>query len=474
VKINSKDVNTIVDQIRKDLQEDVSLPPALRSSIEMLLLVVTLLINKIGLNSRNSSKPPSSDPNRKKNSSTDGEKQKKPGGQKGHKGTSLEPVAEPDEIIVVEIDTTTLPSGKYQPDGFESRQVFDVDISTFVTEYQAQRLLDQNGQRWVAPFPDDVAATTQYGPGVKANTVYMSQYQLIPYKRVEEQFRDQFQIPISAATVFNFNQDAFNRLEHFEQWVKGRLIKSALINADETGINIAGKRHWLHCASNDRYTLFQPHAKRGDEALKDIGILLLFGGTLCHDHWKPYFNFGKKHSLCNAHHLRELERAWEQDNQKWAKELQCLLTEINNAKHLASGSLTIITRRDFRKRYKNILSEAEKECPPPEEKDRKEKRGRLKRSKSRNLLERLREYEDETLLFMDDPIVPFTNNQAENDVRMTKVQQKISGCFRSMEGAAIFCRVRSYLSTCRKNGASATSALRDLFQGKWPEFMSEP
>ena len=470
MKINSKDVNTIVDQIRKDLQEDTTLPPTLRSSIEMLLLVVTLLINKIGLNSRNSSKSPSSDPNRKKNTSK-GESKNKPGGQKGHKGTSLEPVVEPDEIIVVEIDMTTLPPGQYQPGGFESRQVFDVDISSFVTEYQAQILLDQNGQSWVAPFPEDVIATTQYGPGVKANTVYMSQYQLIPYKRVEEQFRDQFQIPISAATVFNFNKDAFNRLEYFEQWVKDRLIKSPLINADETGINISSKRHWLHCASNNRYTLFQPHAKRGGEALKDTGILPLFSGTLCHDHWKPYFNFGKKHSLCNAHHLRELERAWEQDNQKWAKELQSLLTEINNTKQLASGSLKIITRRDFRKRYQNILLEAEKESPPPEE---KEKKGRLKRSKSRNLLERLRNYEDEALLFMDDPIVPFTNNQAENDVRMTKVQQKISGCFRSMEGAAIFCRVRSYLSTCRKNGVSATSALRDLFHGKWPKFMSEP
>ncbi|MEO5334998.1 MAG: transposase, partial [Magnetococcus sp. YQC-5] len=177
------------------------------------------------------------------------------------------------------------------------------------------------------------------------------------------------------------------------------------------------------------------------------------------------------HALCNAHHLRELEWAAEQEKQSWAKALQDLLKEASHAKNLSSGCPDPQTAQDFRERYRKILADAETECPPPNENDRNGKRGRLKRSKSRNLLERLREHEYGVLLFLDNPHVPFSNNQAENDIRMTKVHQKISGCFRSPEGAAIFCRIRSFLSTCRKNGVSATQALKDLFQGKWPDFM---
>jgi len=175
--------------------------------------------------------------------------------------------------------------------------------------------------------------------------------------------------------------------------------------------------------------------------------------------------------LCNAHHLRELERAWEQDKQQWAKQMQKLLCEMNSAVHDAGGSLSNEAGDAFRKRYRQMLLEADTECPPPDESKPKGQRGRLKRSKSRNLLERLREYEDDVLRFMDYPDVPFTNNQVENDLRMTKVQQKISGCFRSFEGAEAFCRCRSYISTCRKQGLSSSEALRMLFDGKIPAFM---
>lgn len=470
MKINADEIRSTVEQVRRLLQEEATISPALRAALEMLLLVVTILLNRIGLNSRNSSKPPSGDPNRKKKTSEGNGN--KPGGQKGHRGTNLKPVSDPDEIVILQVDPATLPQGVYREDGFESRQVFDVDISVSVTEYRAQILVDQSGKRWVAPFPPDVSAPVQYGSSVKAGAVYMSQYQLLPYNRVEEQFGDLYQIPLSAASVFNFNQDAFNRLESFEQWVKQQLLGSPLLNADETGINIAGKGHWLHCLSNDCLTLFYPHAKRGGEAMDDMGVLPLFQGILCHDHWSPYFRFGGDHALCNAHHLRELEWAAEQEKQSWAKVLQELLKEASHAKNLSSGCPDPQIAQGFRDRYRQVLAEAETECPPPNENDRNGKRGRLKRSKSRNLLERLREHEHGVLLFLDNPHVPFSNNQAENDIRMTKVHQKISGCFRSQEGAAIFCRVRSFLSTCRKKGVSATKALKDLFQGKLPEFMA--
>jgi transposase len=313
----------------------------------------------------------------------------------------------------------------------------------------------------------------QYGLTLKANAVYMSQHQLIPYDRIRDHFEDQMHIPVSAGSVFNFNREAYERLEPFEQWVKTELAKAMLMHVDETGINIGGKRHWLHCASNASLTWFYPHAKRGTEAMDEEGILPFFKGVLCHDHWKPYYHYECTHALCNAHHLRELERAWEQDHQQWAKKMKALLIDSAKAVEDAGGRLAPDEAKRWRQRYRNLLSKAEIECPPPDESQRNGKRGRLKRSKARNLLERLRDFEQDVLRFMDVQRVPFTNTQGENDLRMTKVQQKISGCFRSTQGAKIFCRVRSYLSTCRKQGMTATQALTLLFQGKNPGFLDK-
>jgi len=204
--------------------------------------------------------------------------------------------------------------------------------------------------------------------------------------------------------------------------------------------------------------------------MNEMGILPTYQGIICHDHWKPYFSYDCLHALCNGHHLRELERAVEQDNQKWAEQMITLLNEINTATINAGGQLEMEASYRYRKRYRELLQEADRECPAPVEKEKR--RGKTARSRARNLLERLRDFENETLRFMVDEKVPFSNNQAENDLRMTKVQQKISGCFRSFEGAKIFCRIRSYLSTCRKQGITMSEALRLLFQGQWPEFMN--
>jgi len=246
-----------------------------------------------------------------------------------------------------------------------------------------------------------------------------------------------------------------------------------VLHADETGINVGGKRYWLHNASSPGLSHFAPHAKRGGEAIEAIGILPGFQGILCHDHWKPYFHYGRVHALCNAHHLRELERAWEQDGQQWAQQVSVLLKEANKAVHDAGGCLDPAKAEQFRVRYRELLQQAELECPAPEPQPKNGRRGRVAKSKSRNLLERLQGFENDVLRFLDDPLVPFTNNQAENDLRMIKVQQKVSGCFRSMEGAEIFCRIRSYITTCRKQGITASEALRLLFQGQWPDFMNK-
>ena len=473
MKIEGIDVDAAINSVKSLLKEDRDLSPALRSALEVLLVLVALLLNRITLNSNNSSKPPSTDPNRKK-SGKKGKSDRKPGGQNGHNGTNLKKVDAPDDVKVLKVDRCLLPKGRrYREMEFESRQVIDLDISRFVTEYQAQVLEDEQGNRFVATFPEGVKRPVQYGLSLKANAVYMSQFQLLPYDRVRDHFQDQVHIPVSAGSIFNFNKEAFERLDNFEQWVKSQLANSDQMHVDETGINIGGKRHWLHCASSASLTLFYPHAKRGTEAMDGMGVLPFFNGVLCHDHWKPYYRYECIHALCNAHHLRELERAWEQDGQQWAKAMKALLIDISNATDDAGGRLPPDESTSWRKKYRKILDQAESECPPPDENQRKGKRGRLKRSKARNLLERLRNYEHDVLRFMDMETVPFTNNQGENDLRMTKVQQKISGCFRSMDGAKIFCRVRGYISTCRKQGMSATKALELLFQGKNPGFMND-
>lgn len=471
MKLEDIDVESTIENTQRLLDEDQSVSPALKASFVLLLLLVTLLLNRLGLNSSNSSKPPSSDPNRKKKKREPGSN--KPGGQKGHNGTTLKKVEKPDVIKDIPLDTATLPEGNYKEAGYAVRQVIDIDISQIVTEYRAQILEDGSGKKYTAPFPEGVNRPVQYGINLKAQSVYLSQYQLIPYNRIEETFHDQVGIPVSAGSIYNFNEEAYEQLETFDAIVRSKLINSDVCHVDETGINIGGIRRWLHCVSNGDWTYFLPHEKRGGIAMNAMGILPNFTGVLCHDHWKPYFKFDCLHSLCNAHHLRELQRAWEQDKQEWARDAKALLLEVNTAVDDAGGRLTPEASLEFRKRYRELLKEGEKECPPPDESQRNGKRGRLKRSKSRNLLERLIEYENETLRFMDDKRVPFTNNQGENDLRMTKVQQKISGCFRSMKGAAIFCRVRSYLSTCKKHGVRASVALRLLFEGKLPDFLNE-
>ncbi|MFH1672124.1 MAG: IS66 family transposase [Pseudomonadota bacterium] len=462
-------VEATIKQVKDLVAAETSISPALKASLDALLLLVTILINRLGLNSKNSSKPPSTDLNRIKKPRT--QSGRKPGGQQGHVGTTLQQVADPDEIKPIRIDRKTLPNGDYREVGYEARQVIDLDICRVVTEWRAQVLEDSHGRRYTAPFPEGVTRPVQYGVGVKVNSVYMSQFQLIPYNRIEDHFQDQVQIPVSKGSICNFNKEAYERLEYFDQWVRPQLASSSLIHVDETGINIGGARRWLHSASNDKFSFFYPHAKRGGEALDEMGILPVFQGVLCHDHWKPYYKYGTSHALCNAHHLRELERAWEQDKQQWARQMTVLLKEINKAVHEAGGRLETTVSGHYRKRYRELLQEAETECPAPDGTRRKGARGKVPRSKSRNLLERLRDFESDVLRFMNEENVPFSNNQAENDLRMTKVQQKISGCFRSLDGAKIFCRIRSYLSTCRKHNMTASNALRLLFEGQWPQFM---
>lgn len=463
-----------LEKVGRLLKEEKDLSPALRAAIEVLMFLITIMANRLGRNSRNSHTPPSQDPNRLRKAKTEGDVQKrKPGGQIGHGGCTLTKIDTPDTITELSIDRRTLPDEKrsYRSAGYESRQVFDVQVKLHVTEYRAEVLEDDCGNRYVATFPEGVTKAVQYGGGVKAESVYLSQFQLIPLLRVQDHFTDQIGLALSKGSISNFNKEAYTRLEPFEAWVREKLLKSPLNHADETGINVGGKKVWLHNLSNVQVTLYHADEKRGKEAMDRMGVLPWYTGHLCHDHWKAYYRYKNiVHVLCNAHHLRELERVIEEDNHSWARALKQLLLDLNSVVAAAHGALSKEAIAGYGDHYREILMQGEKECPLPQPKQ-PGKRGRQKKTFSRNLLERLRDFESDTLRFMTDAIIPFTNNQGENDLRMTKVQQKISGCFRSMDGAKVFCRVRSFLSTCRKNDVSPTEALRGLFQGILPSFM---
>lgn len=473
MKLKDIDIKDVIERAKLAIKNDKNISSTTIVVFELLITLVSLFFNKLNVNSSNSSKPPSSDPNRKKKNR---QKSNKPrGGQNGHEGVTLEPMSDPDEIEELKIDRRTLPKNKsYTSGGYIARQVIDIHISTIVTEYRAEILLDNEGNQYIAEFPKDIIRPIQYGASVKAHASYLSTYQLIPYERIQEQFRSEYNIPISTGSIYNFNAQASKQLVAlgFDALAKQQLKSAEINHADETGINVDGKRIWLHNISNNKWTWFEPHEKRGTQAMDEIGIIPNFFGVLCHDHWKPYYTYHCAHSLCNAHHLRELKGVHEQDGHNWSNEMRLFLISLNDEVDATSeGKLSTEKANERTKQYRAILAAGEIECPEPER--RTDSKKRVKRSKARNLLIRLRDYEEDVLRFMLDPKTPFTNNLGERDIRMTKVQQKISGCFRSMEGARNFCTVRSYLSTCKKNGVPAGDALTMIFNGELPQFMQE-
>lgn len=431
------------------------------------------LQDQLAKNSNNSSKPPSSDGYRKpRTNSLRKSSGKKNGGQEGHKGYTLEPVENPDHIKVYEVKQckhcpASLKDKK--PIGYEKRQVFDTpSIKIEITEHRAEiKDCDRCGLQTKAEFPPDVTQSTQYGNRIKSLASYFNSYQFIPLERTSEIFEDVFGYPISEATVLQANAVLSDCIEPANEAIKEQLIASDVINNDETGLRVESKLYWLHVASSDTLTYYDVRGKRGKEAMDDIGILPEFSGISVHDHWKPYFGYENcEHSLCNGHHLRDLKFIYEQYRQEWSNELMDLLIEIKekvdetrpHKEHLDPQEI-----KEFEERYDKIIEKGLRLNPPPQ---RTRKRGKAKQTPPKNLLDQLKDYKRETLMFMYDFHVPFDNNQAERDVRMTKLKQKISGCFRTFEGAKMFCRIRGYISTVRKNGYNVIDAIQDAFNGE--------
>lgn len=458
------------------LETDASLSPAVKTVFGLVLVILDVLMKRFTLNSSNSSKSPSTDSEKDKNknrrNTTSG---KKPGGQKGHAGTTLMPVANPDVIIDIHVDRKMLPAGNYRSVGVKKAQVIDIKFTKNITEYRAEILENEQGVKFTAPFPQNLTRSIQYGASIKEHVVYLASAQFLPYERLKTQFIDQYKIALSCGSIFNFITEAATRLEPFRLAAKNQLAFSEHVHADETGIRIQNTLHWLHSASNDVFTYLEPHTKRGKEATDDIGILPKFKGVLIHDHWPAYLSYACKHAFCNAHYIRELTWAFEEDKQKWAGEMRALLEEMNGFVHDAGGSLASEMADPWIKRYTEIIQHGERECPLRVAEEplpgSLKKRGKVAQTKSRNLLTRLKQFQTETLRFLTDHCVPFTNNAAEQSIRMEKVKQKISGCYRSIKCAKDFALIRSYLLSCAKHQVSASEALHLLFSGKWPEFI---
>ncbi len=428
------------------------------------------LESRVNKNSSNSGKPPSSDGFKKplKTMSLREKSGKKQGGQRGRKGTTLKQVENPDKVIIIDPEACNKCNAsleKAQAKGIEKRQVIDIKITKEVTESRSvTKTCLVCGTDSKGKFPENVKAPVQYGERARAALLYLQHQHLLPFDRLSKIANDLFGIPLSPATLTKFGQDMFDDLEKFESELKSLLSSSNVLHADETGMRCNKKLCWLHVASNQNFTLYILQKKRGKEAMDKIGVIENFRGTLIHDTFFPYFKYAEtNHALCNAHLLRELKGILENDKESWTRHMTRLLLIVLRArKDGKEPSQEKIERIEniYDKIVERGLLHHSQLVPLPTG-----KRGRKKQRSGKNLLDRFKKYKKETLASLYDPKVPFTNNQAEQDIRMTKLKQKISGGFRTSDGADVFFRIRSYISTCYKQGRNIFHALANATRG---------
>jgi len=449
-------------------------------SLEERLYALEQLVEKLMLqkakNSKNSSKPPSTDGFKKPKPNPKSRRKKtgrKPGGQKGHKGSTLKPSDTPDVIenhCVIECECCRKPLADQAADEIIKRQVFDIPRApVFITEHRSEEKTCSCGHVNKAGFPESVNAPVQYGELIQTVAVYLNVYQLVPYQRTCEILSDLLGCEMSEGTLYNLLEKYNERVKEPLESIRENIRKAQVAHFDETGFKVGSKRWWIHVASTPTATYYQAHPKRGSEAMDAIDILPRFEGRAIHDHWKPYYTYLCKHGLCNAHHLRELVFVHEEYKQPWAKEMiECLMKIKIETDHQRGHGDQLPRGRiqELENLYQLVLDKGYEENPiEPISSNTKKKRGRRAKSKPRNLLERLDNHREEALAFMYDLNVPFDNNLGERDIRMTKVKQKISGTCRSEKGAELFCNARSYISTAQKNSIRVFDAVLQAVEG---------
>lgn len=450
-----------------------------QGQIKALQDTVAELQARLNMSSRNSSKPPSSDGlNKPAPKSLRAAGQRPSGGQKGHEGNSLSQTAEPDKIVVHDVPDQCEACHRELRFGFvaETRQVWDLPVvKREVVEHRAMQAICHCGRVHTGQFPEGVNAPVQYGPRAQAAMVHLSQNHAVSLQRTATLMADFFELPVSQATVVKANQTGAQILQPTVQEIGQACVTSGVLHADETGLRVAKTLHWLHVLATDRLTWIGSHSKRGTEAFESLALLNQFRGVLVHDGWIPYKALDCLHALCNAHHLRELTYLLEQQGEDWAGDMIELLTYANHTDNLncAEGKVPNYRARGYqdqvrqlRDLYDAILAAGEAQNPIATSTG---KRGRTKQSKATNLLGRLRQYSDDVWRFMTEANVPFTNNLAEQAVRMPKVKQKVSGCFRTPQGAQIYCVIRSYAATMHKQGANVFESLVAAFKGNTPQ-----
>lgn len=436
--------------------------------IEELTRRVAELEAALRRNSRTSSRPPSSDgpakpPPRSRREPTD----RSPGKQPGDPGFTLRQVADPDEVITHRPEAcggcgTSLQRAAVT--SVEIRQVFDLPpVALRVTEHQIQHRACRCGAVSMAAVPDGVNAPAQYGPRVRAIGAYLVGYQHLPYERACETLSDLLGVGMSVGTLTSVLARTSQRLGPFLDEVRRLLATAPVGHFDETGLRVAGSGAWVHSASTDTLSLFTVHPSRGHDAITAAGVLPVFAGIAVHDGYTPYRRYGTAHALCNAHHLRELAGILDADpGQTWAQDMIRLLCEINEttryARTVGAYALDPDLLARYRGRYQGILAAGNTANPTQP--------GNGAQTPAVNLLARLRGFTTDVLRFAYDLRVPFDNSQAERDIRMVKLRQKISGCLRTWTGATVFCAIRSYLSTTRKHGINALDALTKLHNGQ--------
>jgi transposase len=462
----------------------VSLVTELLERLSRLEAEVKELKGQLSKDSRNSSKPPSGDGFGKRTRSLRRKSDQSSGGQAGHPGQTLEWSPDPDVVErhpVGECSGCGASLATVPVEDVLARQVFDLPpIALVVSEHQVEvKGCPHCGQVNQGSFPPEANTVVQYGPRLRGMMVYLMEGQLLPSKRVCDVLRDLVGVTVSEGTLYNAREQCFEHLASIESEIQQAIQDAAVVHFDETGMRVNQRLWWLHVASTQGLTYYFAHPKRGQVAMNEMGILPEFSGHAVHDGWKSYQGYDCEHVLCNAHHLRELQYILEHYGQGWAFQMSLLLSTIHHTveavKAEGKSALSNPDLTAFEARYQAILDQGLVDNPlPPPAKGRPKKRGRPKRSPPRNLLERLRTHQASVLGFMHDFTLPFDNNQAERDLRMMKLKQKISGSFRSENGARQFCRIRGYLATLRKQGLNVLDALLDLFAGNPQSPLPQP
>ena len=451
------DLQKQIERLEQSLAEKDVIIAGLMQRIEA-------LERQLGLNSKNSGKPPSSDGLKKPARvwSLRGKSDKPSGGQPGHKGETLRQVEQPDFIEKHHAKTCAHCRARLTAamvTGVVKRQVFDIPKPVLeVTEHQAEIYTCAHCKGVTqAVFPEGVISSAQYGPRVQATAVYLSFSQLLPEDRVAETMSDLFGVRLCPATVSAMGAKRASDLKPLADILAARVAADHVKHLDETGFRIGGRTRWLHVASTMGLTSYRVSPRRGS-------LPPLMTGIIVHDHWKPYYTMtGVDHALCNAHHLRELKALIEIEKEPWARRMYKLLIKacrtVERAIDRGATALAARTMRRLERLYDAIVASglAFHRAQPPLLK--KGARGRQPRRTGHNLLVRLRNYKADVLRFAGNFSVPFTNNQAERDIRMMKVKQKISGCFRSQAGAENFATLRAVISTARKQSWNVLDTL---------------